>query len=232
MRDKELYGRILGVEAPWRVADVELNLQQGEIVVHVEHGGPLTCPLRPSRAPLRQPSTAVAPSGHLPVPHGSGCRRTAVSVPAARGQADRGAVERRPLAADRAVRGGRDRLAADRARLGLQGTCDDAVEVPLSRVGAQGVAGVVPVGDPVSSGAGQAGSADGQASSGRDRDGGGARGEQRAGGVDQRGGAEVEVRSARLRNRQRFRNAIYFHLGGLDLYPAGVGRDHLVHTKA
>ena len=44
MRDKELYGRILGVEAPWRVADVELNLQQGEIVVHVEHGGPLTCP--------------------------------------------------------------------------------------------------------------------------------------------------------------------------------------------
>ncbi len=35
-----------------------------------------------------------------------------------------------------------------------------------------------------------------------------------------------------FRNRQRFRNAIYFHLGGLDLYPAGVGRDHLVHTKA
>ena len=44
MRDKELYGRILGVAAPWRVADVELNLQQGEIVVHVEHAGPLTCP--------------------------------------------------------------------------------------------------------------------------------------------------------------------------------------------
>lgn len=30
-------------------------------------------------------------------------------------------------------------------------------------------------------------------------------------------------RSARgFRNRDRFRNAIYFHLGGLDLYPASV----------
>ena len=27
-----------------------------------------------------------------------------------------------------------------------------------------------------------------------------------------------------FRNRKRFRNAIYFHLGGLDLYPAGVTR--------
>ena len=35
-----------------------------------------------------------------------------------------------------------------------------------------------------------------------------------------------------FRNRQRFRNAIYFHLGGLDLYPAGIVRDHLVHTKS
>jgi hypothetical protein len=25
-----------------------------------------------------------------------------------------------------------------------------------------------------------------------------------------------------FRNRQRFRNAIYFHLGGLDLYPASA----------
>jgi transposase len=30
-------------------------------------------------------------------------------------------------------------------------------------------------------------------------------------------------RSARgFRNRDRFRNAIYFHLGGLDLYPTGL----------
>lgn len=32
-----------------------------------------------------------------------------------------------------------------------------------------------------------------------------------------------------FRNRQRFRNAIYFHLGGLDLYPASSG---ITHTKA
>lgn len=32
-----------------------------------------------------------------------------------------------------------------------------------------------------------------------------------------------------FRNRQRFRNAIYFHLGGLDLYPACL---FLTHTKA
>ena len=35
-----------------------------------------------------------------------------------------------------------------------------------------------------------------------------------------------------FRNRERFRNAIYFHLGGLDLYPAGVSRDLLVHPKS
>jgi len=32
-----------------------------------------------------------------------------------------------------------------------------------------------------------------------------------------------------FRNRDRFRNAIYFHLGGLDLYPASAG---VTHTKA
>ena len=31
-----------------------------------------------------------------------------------------------------------------------------------------------------------------------------------------------------FRNRERFRMAIYFHLGGLDLYPASAG----AHTKA
>ncbi len=45
MRDKDLYARILGIETPWRVAEVELNLQQGEVVVHVEHDGEsLGCP--------------------------------------------------------------------------------------------------------------------------------------------------------------------------------------------
>ena len=45
MRDKELYSMILGIEKPWRVADVDLNLQRGEVVVHVEHdGGVVSCP--------------------------------------------------------------------------------------------------------------------------------------------------------------------------------------------
>ena len=42
---KELYARILNIEEPWRVADVELNEQEGEVVVQVEHDcGPLNCP--------------------------------------------------------------------------------------------------------------------------------------------------------------------------------------------
>ena len=34
----------------------------------------------------------------------------------------------------------------------------------------------------------------------------------------------IKVRSRGFRNKQRFANAIYFHLGGLDLYPEGVVR--------
>ena len=32
----------------------------------------------------------------------------------------------------------------------------------------------------------------------------------------------IKVRSRGFRNKKRFANAIYFHLGGLDLYPEGV----------
>ena len=39
----------------------------------------------------------------------------------------------------------------------------------------------------------------------------------------------LKRRACGYRNRENFRNAIYFHLGGLDLYPAGVGG---THTKA
>lgn len=34
----------------------------------------------------------------------------------------------------------------------------------------------------------------------------------------------IKVRSRGFRNKDRFRNAIYFHLGGLDLYPASINR--------
>ena len=34
---------------------------------------------------------------------------------------------------------------------------------------------------------------------------------------------QIKKRACGYRNRERFRNAIYFHLGGLDLYPEGMG---------
>lgn len=46
MRDTDLYGRILGIEAPWRVSGVEIRLEDGEVEVSVERGGrrKLACP--------------------------------------------------------------------------------------------------------------------------------------------------------------------------------------------
>lgn len=35
MRDKDLYARILGIQSPWRVSDVELHLEAGEVQVFV-----------------------------------------------------------------------------------------------------------------------------------------------------------------------------------------------------
>ena len=37
MQDSELYSRILGIAAPWRVERVELKLQQGEVHVYLGH---------------------------------------------------------------------------------------------------------------------------------------------------------------------------------------------------
>jgi transposase len=39
----------------------------------------------------------------------------------------------------------------------------------------------------------------------------------------------IKRRACGFRNRDRFRNALYFHLGGLDLYPAAA---RSTHTKA
>jgi len=46
MQDKELYQTILGLDTPWQVADVELDLKEGEIRVTVEHprGVKFDCP--------------------------------------------------------------------------------------------------------------------------------------------------------------------------------------------
>jgi transposase len=34
----------------------------------------------------------------------------------------------------------------------------------------------------------------------------------------------IKIRSRGFRNKSRYKNAIYFHLGGLNLYPEGVVR--------
>jgi transposase len=46
MRDKELYSKILGIQTPWTVTDIELNLKAGEVKVTVEQedGAEQTCP--------------------------------------------------------------------------------------------------------------------------------------------------------------------------------------------
>ena len=36
---------------------------------------------------------------------------------------------------------------------------------------------------------------------------------------------QVKARSRGFRNRERFKMAIHFHCGGLDLYPAGIRRE-------
>lgn len=46
MQDKELYQQIIGLQSPWKVSDVELDHDAGEIRVHVEHprGATFCCP--------------------------------------------------------------------------------------------------------------------------------------------------------------------------------------------
>lgn len=46
MRDRDLYGQILGIQKPWCVTDVQLALKQGEVVVRVEAepSATLSCP--------------------------------------------------------------------------------------------------------------------------------------------------------------------------------------------
>ena len=84
--------------------------------------------------------------------------------------------------------------------------------------------GMVPLGDPLPAGSGQEGGADDQAPPGRiltavvDKV-TNARTESINAGIQ-----KVKYSARGFRNRKRFRNAIYFHLGGLDLYPAGVTR--------
>lgn len=52
MRDRDLYAKILGIESPWKVVDVDLDTGAGQVEVHVAHGGGgLQCPDCCSPAP-------------------------------------------------------------------------------------------------------------------------------------------------------------------------------------
>ena len=46
MRDKDLYTQILGIQSPWKVTDVKLNLAEGDVKVFVQQvtGTELSCP--------------------------------------------------------------------------------------------------------------------------------------------------------------------------------------------
>lgn len=45
MHDRELYRRILGIEAPWAVSDIDVDLGGDGVTVHIEHSGcDLACP--------------------------------------------------------------------------------------------------------------------------------------------------------------------------------------------
>jgi len=44
MRDRQLYAKILGIEAPWEVEEVELDVGGGQVTVRVGHHGELWCP--------------------------------------------------------------------------------------------------------------------------------------------------------------------------------------------
>jgi transposase len=53
MRDKDLYAQILGIRYPWFVGEVELHLEEGEVIVHLELDPDytLTCSLCGKAAP-------------------------------------------------------------------------------------------------------------------------------------------------------------------------------------
>jgi transposase len=53
MRDKDLYAKILGLDPPWVVREVKLDMEEGEVVVHVEHDRrtALRCPECGGEAP-------------------------------------------------------------------------------------------------------------------------------------------------------------------------------------
>ena len=53
MEDRELYRRILGIESPWRVASVNLQLALKEVHIHLAHEDLPTWPCAECAAPCK-----------------------------------------------------------------------------------------------------------------------------------------------------------------------------------
>ena len=83
MQDRELYRRILGIESPWYVERVDLQLGEGEVHVYLEHeeGRNWVCP--ECGAEAKPGGARVAPPGHLPVPDDSARPAAARRMPEA-----------------------------------------------------------------------------------------------------------------------------------------------------
>src|SRR6056297_2502599 len=66
MRDTDLYARILGVDRPWQVTDVELRLAGGEVEVRVEYAASegVSCP--ECGGPAKRYDTRLRRWRHLP----------------------------------------------------------------------------------------------------------------------------------------------------------------------
>src|SRR5450759_2279182 len=84
MEDRELYRRILSIETPWRVASVDLQVTPKEVHIYLAHEDLPTGPFPECAAPSQlydhQPQ-AMAPPGHLPVPHHPPRRPSAEPMP-------------------------------------------------------------------------------------------------------------------------------------------------------
>lgn len=66
MRDRDLYGQILGVQKPWSVTDVQLALKEGEVVVRVEAEPTATFLCPDCRKPAPRYDTRTRRWRHLP----------------------------------------------------------------------------------------------------------------------------------------------------------------------
>src|SRR6266704_2106939 len=119
MRDRELYATILGVQAPWTVERVELDVAGGAVHVWLTRteGGTGAVSRMPDRVPdLRSSGAAVAASRHVPAPDPTPRAGAPRGVPDPRRGAERGPVGDSGLEVHPAVRAAGDRLAAGSGR--------------------------------------------------------------------------------------------------------------------